>query len=94
MAEEASKQYRRSEHVEDSKVGDRLVLYHRESRKALVLNPTGSWLWQLLTTAHTTQTLAEQLRARFPGLSWEQAVSDVSTFLDELLQHGVVFVEE
>jgi hypothetical protein len=75
-------------------VGERAVLYHRQSGKAVVLNPTGSWLWQLLTTSPTPQVLAEQLRAKCPGLTEAQAVSDVSTFLEALFQHDMVLTEE
>jgi hypothetical protein len=86
--------YRRPRHVEESKVGDRVVLYHSESRKAIVLNPTGSWLWQLLATSQTKQILVEQLQSKFPSLQDEQAMRDTSVFLDDLLQHGLLVEEE
>jgi hypothetical protein len=89
-----SRRYLRSPHVEGSEVGERAVLYHRQSGKAVVLNPTGSWVWQLLTRSHTPQVLAEQLQAKCPALTGEQAVSDVSTFLEELFQHDMVLAEE
>jgi hypothetical protein len=66
------------------------VLYHRTSRKAVVLNPTGSFIWQLLATPQTLGALAERLQARFPELAEEQARGDVEVFLHELLQHGLV----
>jgi coenzyme PQQ synthesis protein D (PqqD) len=75
-------------------VGERAVLYHRQSGTAVVLNPTGSWLWQRLTAFPTPQALAEQLRAKSPALTGEQALSDASTFLEELCQHGMVLAEE
>jgi len=86
--------YRRPAYVEASQVGDRLVLYHSDSRKAIVLNPTGSWLWQLLDISPTKQTLAERLQSKFPFLADEQAVKDASVFLDDLLQHGMLVEEE
>jgi len=86
--------YRRPRYVEESKVGDRVVLYHSESRKAIVLNPTGSWLWQLLATSQTKQVLVEQLQSKFPSLQDEQAMRDTSVFLDDLLQHGLLVEEE
>ena len=49
--------------VEGSEVGERAVLYHRQSGTAVVLNPTGSWPWQLLTTSPTPQTLARGQRS-------------------------------
>ena len=82
--------YQRSPQVEDSQVGDRVVMYLLDSWKAVVLNPSGSSLWGILATPHTTQTLAEHLQAQFPGLTREQAANDVAVFLQELLQHGLV----
>ena len=85
--------YRRPGCVEESKVGDRVILYHRESREAIVLNPSGAWLWQLLDSSQTKPVLAERLQSRFPFLDTEQAVKDTSVFLDDLLQHGMVIEE-
>lgn len=82
--------YARSEQVEGSAVGDRVVLYHRTSRSALVLNPTGSRLWEWLASPATPQDLAAALRERFPTLTREDALRDVSAFLDELARHGAV----
>jgi hypothetical protein len=85
--------YRRSSEAEESQVGDRAVLYHRTSRKAVVLNPTGSLIWQLLATPQTTRTLAERLQVQFPALTEEQARGDVVVFLHELQQHGMILAE-
>ncbi|HEY7140483.1 MAG TPA: PqqD family protein [Methylomirabilota bacterium] len=88
--EAADPVYARSGHVEVSAVGDRVVLYHRTSRSALVLNPAGSWLWERLATPASPRDLTATLRARFPGLSREDALRDVSSFLDELTRHGAI----
>jgi Coenzyme PQQ synthesis protein D (PqqD) len=82
--------YARSEEVEASTVGDRVVLYHRTSRSALVLNPTGSRLWERLAIPASPQELTGALRERFPALSREDALRDVSAFLDELTRHGAI----
>jgi hypothetical protein len=82
--------YARSEQVEVSTVGDRVVLYHRTSRSALVLNPTGSRLWERLATPARPEDLTAALRERFPALTPEAAVRDVSSFLDELTRHGAI----
>jgi hypothetical protein len=86
--------YQRSPHVETSTVGDRVVLYHPERKIAVVLNPTGSWLWGILTGAETSSGLATLLRERFSEVSPEQALGDVSTLLTDLVGHGVVTVVE
>ena len=82
--------YTRSPDASASTVGDRVVLYHRVSRAALVLNPTGSTIWEQLVAPSSVTALADHLRARFPSLSPEDAERDVQTFLAELLQHAMV----
>ena len=82
--------YARSEQVEVSTVGDRVVLYHRTSRSALVLNPSGSRLWERLATPASSQDLTVTLRERFPALTPDDALRDVSSFLDELTRHGAI----
>ena len=82
--------YERSDQVEASTVGDRVVLYHRTSRAALVLNPTGSYLWERLARPSTTEDLTAALRDRFPALAGEDALRDVSAFVDELAHHGAL----
>ena len=67
-----------------------MVLYHRASRSALVLNPNGSQLWQRLATPASLHDLTAALRARFPALTGEDALRDVSAFLDELTRHGAI----
>ena len=68
------------------------MLYHRTSRAALVLNPTGSWMWQQLTTPRTADALVNDLRARFPSLSDDDARRDVEAFLADLANHAMVSV--
>jgi hypothetical protein len=82
--------YARSGHVEASVVGDRVVLYHRTSRSALVLNPSGTHLWERLAAPAALPDLASALRQRFPALSGEDARKDVAAFLDELTRHGAI----
>jgi hypothetical protein len=90
MVTEMTKRYRRSSQAEESQVGDRSVLYHRSSRKAVVLNPTGAVIWRSLTTPQTVVTLAEYLRSQFPSVTEDQAKADVSAFLQELLSHELI----
>jgi hypothetical protein len=82
--------FARSGQIETSAVGDRVVLYHRTSRSALVLNPTGSHLWERLATPAALPDLATALRQKFPALSGEDARRDVAAFLDELTRHGAI----
>ncbi len=90
MSGVADPTYARSDQVEASTVGDRVVLYHRTSRTALVLNGTGSRLWERLAHPASTEDLTSTLRERFPDLAADDALRDVSSFLDELTRHGAV----
>jgi hypothetical protein len=91
---EKPRKYCRSQSVDEQRVGERCVLYHRESGKAIVLNPTGSLIWTSLISLSTPSDLAEQLQATFPSLKSEQAFLDVSTFISDLQEHDLVLVEE
>jgi hypothetical protein len=90
VAEGASSAYARSPQVDGSTVGDRVILYHRTSRSALVLNPTGSRLWARLAAPASFDDLTAALRERFPTLPREDAVRDVSAFVEELTRHGLI----
>jgi len=76
--------------VEASTAGDRVVLYHRGSGQALVLNPTGSWIWTLLVEPASVAGLAAELRRRYPIVPLDQAERDVTALLDDLRARGVV----
>jgi hypothetical protein len=82
--------YAQAGDVETSVAGDRVVLYHRRSRHALVLNPTGSWIWGLLLEPTSLAGLISELRCRYPAVSLEQAERDVTALLDDLKARGMV----
>lgn len=81
---------RRSSLVEETRVGDRVVLYHRDTGSGVVLNPTGSIIWDALATPQSAADLAEDLAARFPGMANERISSDVSTYVESLLENGLI----
>jgi hypothetical protein len=89
-----SPRYRCSPQVDISTVATRVVLYHRVSRKAVVLNPTGSTLWKWLESPHTEQALADRLAAAYPSLPPGQPLADTSAFLQSLLAEGLLDVTE
>jgi hypothetical protein len=71
-------------------VGDRVVLYHRESRTSVVLNPTARWIWQELSAPRTIGELAKALQGRFPSVSSDDARRDVDAFVADLAKHDLV----
>jgi PqqD family protein of HPr-rel-A system len=76
--------------VETSTAGDRVVLYHRRSGHALVLNPTGSWIWGLLAEPTSLTALASELTRHYPDVSSEQAERDLAALLAELQAHDMI----
>ena len=92
MSDERSATYRRSELVDTSQVGDRVVLYHRESGESLVLNPTGARLWEWLDDTHHFDDLADRLAQENAPVEPEQVMEDVLTFLRQLSQHDAIVV--
>jgi hypothetical protein len=71
-------------------VGDRLVLYHRVSRTAIVLNPTGVLIWEHLDGRRNVADLATSLQAHYPTLSHADASRDVDAFLASLVRHAFI----
>jgi hypothetical protein len=85
--------YSRGSSIDASPVGDRVVLYDRNSRKAVVLNPTGAWLWQALSTPQTADELSQQLHARFPSTQAAQVKADVEICLRDLTKQQLLHEE-
>lgn len=80
----------RAEDVETSSAGDRVVLYHRRSKHALVLNPTGSWIWGLLLEPTSVPVLVSELSHHYPAVPVDQVQRDVTALLDDLRGRGMV----
>lgn len=82
--------YSQSSSVETSSVGDRVVLYDSVSRKAIVLNPTGAWLWNQLQNPQSAAQLAQALQLQFPHIEAAQLQTDVESCLRELMQQQLL----
>ena len=55
----------------------------------LTLNESGRYLWELLETPQTEQTLAQALTERY-DVTADQAAEDIKKFLEPLLEIGAV----
>lgn len=82
--------YRRSPAVDETSVGERLVLYHRVSGSAVVLNPAASLLWKALADAADPAALADALQKRFPFVDHSRVKADVKSCLDDFASHQLV----
>ncbi len=82
--------FRRSDRVDETRVGDRVVLYHRDTGSGVVLNPTGSLIWDALAMPCSAADLAGDLATRYPGLSADRIESDINTYVESLRENGLI----
>lgn len=82
--------YRRSPAVDETAVGERMVLYHRVSGAAIVLNPAASIIWNELSREREQAELARALSERFPSVDSATIDQDVSACLEDLARHQLV----
>lgn len=57
----------------------------------ITVNETGAYLWELLETEQTADTLADALQEQYE-VTREQAKADVETFLAEMQSTGAVIL--
>ncbi len=82
--------FRRSPAVEETHVGDRVVLYHRESGNAIVLNPTATILWEELRSEAGVHQLTTELSSRFADIDHDKVAEDVCVCLEELTTERLI----
>jgi hypothetical protein len=68
---------------------DGTVVVTPEEGKVRVLNRTGTSIWLQINGQHSLAEIAEHLIEEF-DVSQEQAVSDVTSFLTDLSQRGLI----
>jgi hypothetical protein len=56
----------------------------------VVLNPTGSLIWEALATPCSTDELARDLSARYPGMADEKIRNDVNAYVESLRENGLI----
>lgn len=93
MPDAAGAGYAQSRDAATTTVGDRVVVYHRVSRAAVILNPTATRLWTHLATRQTARDLAQVLCAAYPTLAPERAAEDVEALLTELRTHALLAID-
>ena len=80
----------RSDRVDETRVGDRVVLYHRDTGSGVVLNPAGSRIWDSLATPVSTTDLVERLAAEYPVVSRKQIADDVDLYVASLKEQKLI----
>ena len=76
--------------VVEVRTDDRVVLYHPDRGLTLVLNPSGSLVWESLAAPQTVGSIAERLCSQWPALSLDNAQADVQRFLGELRERAMI----
>ena len=80
----------RSPQADGTLAGDRAAIYHRETRKAVTLNPVGTLLWQALEVPLSQADMVARLHAQFPQVPVETLEADVAKFVAELTGHSLL----
>ena len=65
------------------------VIVSPTSGEIRVLNHVGTKIWQLIVDTHTVEEIEQALVNQY-GLSPQQANADVSAFIEDLLDRGLV----
>jgi coenzyme PQQ biosynthesis protein PqqD len=71
------------------RIGDQMVLVSPEENVMLTLNPTGTAVWEGLDGRQSVAEIAAALEQKFE-VTAEQAFGDVVTFLELLLERGLI----
>ena len=82
--------YQRHAQTDTSTVGERMIVFERASKSAIVLNPTGATIWQLLETPRSAAQIEAALSQQFPDVEAAQLKSDVEHYLQELLAQKLI----
>ena len=87
-------QFRRAAGVIHEELDGHAVLLDPTALSMLTLNPVGTLVWQLLDDDPTCAELTTRLLPMVRGVTAEQLELDVASFLDELVNAGVVITSD
>jgi hypothetical protein len=92
-AYDARMRYRRVDGVLHQVVDGRAMLIPPAGDEVVVLNPTGSAVWDALADGGDVESLTQTLRGAHPAVEADAIRGDVTTFLAELEGAGLVTEE-
>lgn len=82
--------YRRTEGVLSETADGRAMLATPSGQEVIVLNSTGTIVWELLADHGDAASLARLVQQRYPDLAPETVERDVQAFLAELVDAALV----
>ena len=85
--------YRKETAVDADLIGDDLILMHLVTRRIIILNPTGTILWDALDTFPTSGELAGLLREAQPDRPAAELEAGLAAVLDGLVEAGLLHLE-
>jgi hypothetical protein len=80
----------RSDRVDETRIGDRLVLYHRDTGAGIVLNPVGSLVWETLANPRSTDEIVHFLTQRYESIARERVSEDVAAYVGSLRGQSLI----
>ena len=80
----------RSDRVDETRVGDRVVLYHRDTGSGVVLNPSGSRIWDSLATPASASDLVDRLHKEHQAIPRERIAGDVEGYITSLKEQRLI----
>ncbi|MBV6713466.1 PqqD family protein [Paenibacillus chitinolyticus] len=85
--------YVRQPHTEAVNMDGDCIIMHVSKQSITRLNEQGSYIWSLLASPQSIESLAGLLQTVY-DTTIEQAGKDVSLFLQELIEYDLVMVRE
>ena len=70
--------------------GERVVVFHKTTKNSIVLNPTGSWIWDQLEKPRSRDWLLEQMTQRHPEVESDTLQKDLEAYLQELTTNELI----
>ena len=83
-------QFRRASDLTCDELNGLAVILDRSAVRMLTLNPVGTLVWRLLDDDRSCAELTTLLLPKVRGVTAEQLEADVASFLNELVEAGVV----
>ena len=81
-----------SRHAETETIpsGERVVVYQNQTQNSIILNPTGSWLWNQLESPRSLGWLVETLGREHPEVDSQTLRNDIEAYIGEMLENQVL----